>query len=215
MAVVAVVAAAAAEPTAAESRATAGGRAGARGLVAAGAAGAADDFLNGGDLNDFVRAVRREKPAIIGFSSVTPTAPGVTRLSQLCRQRFPDIILIQGGVHSTVFADELLLSGEADVIVHNEGEVTTVELVRALASGGDLSGVLGISYLADGEVVHLKISPTFVASASQTLTTRLEIPAKNSRMISNPMTTTTTTKRSVVGSPMRSSKGKQCRCDIC
>jgi anaerobic magnesium-protoporphyrin IX monomethyl ester cyclase len=118
-----------------------------------------DDFLNGGDLPQFDEAVRREKPGVIGFTSTTPTGPGVSRLSQYCRDHFPDIKLIQGGVHATVFAEYLLKSGEADYIVHNEGEITTVELVRALASGGDVSGVKGISWMADGAFVTNEPQP--------------------------------------------------------
>ena len=112
-----------------------------------------DDFLEGGSLTKFEETVRREKPDVIGFSTFTPTAPGVSRLAQFCRSRFPDIKLMQGGVHATVYADRLLQSGETDFIVHNEGEVTTVELMKCLANGGNLADVQGISWLADGEVV--------------------------------------------------------------
>ena len=112
-----------------------------------------DDFLNGGSLADFEATIRREKPDIIGLSSVTPTAPGVTRLSQFVRSRFPHIKLMQGGVHATVFARRLLQSGEADYIVHNEGEVTTVNLIDALANSRDLSTVKGISWRSGGDVI--------------------------------------------------------------
>lgn len=112
-----------------------------------------DDFVNGGSLSEFEATVRREKPDIIGISSVTPTAPGVTRLAQFVRQRFPHIKLMQGGVHATVFARKLLESGETDYIVHNEGEVTTVNLVKALSEGRDLSDVKGISWMGDGRAI--------------------------------------------------------------
>lgn len=113
-----------------------------------------DDFIHGGRITEFDEAVRREKPDIIGFSNVTPTAPGVTRLSQYCRQHFPDIKLMQGGVHATVFSELLLASGETDFVIHNEGEVTTVNLITALANGDELTEVKGISYMEDGLVRH-------------------------------------------------------------
>ncbi len=118
-----------------------------------------DDFINGGRLSEFDEAVRKEKPEVIGFSSVTPTAPGVSRLSEYCRKHFPHIKLIQGGVHATVFADRLLKSGEADAIVHNEGEVTTVNLVNAWANGKDLTSVKGLSILVDGKVIKTPPQP--------------------------------------------------------
>jgi len=118
-----------------------------------------DDFIHGGSLTEFEEFVRQEKPDIIGFSSVTPTAPGVTKLSRFCRERFPDLTLIQGGVHATVFSEMLLSNGETDVIIHNEGEVTTVKLVEALANGKDLSTVKGISYLDDGMVCKTEPQP--------------------------------------------------------
>lgn len=112
-----------------------------------------DDFLAGGSLSEFEATIRREKPDIIGISSVTPTAPGVTRLSQFVRRRFPHIKLVQGGVHATVYSNRILQSGEADIIVHNEGESTMVDLVDALSKGRNLSDVQGISWLADGKTV--------------------------------------------------------------
>ncbi|MFT7625583.1 MAG: anaerobic magnesium-protoporphyrin IX monomethyl ester cyclase [Myxococcota bacterium] len=118
-----------------------------------------DDFVMGGRLTDFEEAVRREKPDIIGFSNVTPTAPGVTRLSQFCRQKFPDIKLMQGGVHSTLFDRMLLEGGETDYVIHNEGEVTTVKLIECLASGGNIEDVDGISFLADGKYTRNKPRP--------------------------------------------------------
>merc|ERR1712096_138936 len=59
-----------------------------------------------------------------------------------------------GGVHATVFSDLLLASGETDYVIHNEGEVTTVNLINALANGDELGEVKGISYMEDGLVRH-------------------------------------------------------------
>ena len=57
------------------------------------------------------------------------------------------------------------------------------------------------------EAIHLKISMTFVASASQIQTRRLEIPARSLRAISNP-TMTTTTRKSVEGSDVVEASAK-------
>ena len=74
-------------------------------------------------------------------------------LAKLVRHKYPQCVIILGGpeVPSSGFTPELALT--ADYLVHDEGEVTFVELLRALRQSSDLSSVSGISYHTDGMAV--------------------------------------------------------------
>jgi anaerobic magnesium-protoporphyrin IX monomethyl ester cyclase len=64
-------------------------------------------------------------------------------------------IVVTGGYHVTFLDEEALRTGNVDYVVRGEGEEIFAELVDALADGGDISKVNGISYLdADGNVVR-------------------------------------------------------------
>jgi anaerobic magnesium-protoporphyrin IX monomethyl ester cyclase len=68
--------------------------------------------------------------------------------------------VVMGGPHPCYFDEEILASKWVDFIVHGEGEVTLLELVKVLEGGGqDWEGVEGISFHRDGEVVRTPPRP--------------------------------------------------------
>ena len=113
---------------------------------------AVDMFAEGlGAAQVFERA-ERFRPDVVGFTVMTPSAPVVTTIAAMIRQAMPGVRVVLGGVHADVFGSELVASGDADVVVHGEGEHTIVELVQAWAGGNnDLSGIPGITWMAAGE----------------------------------------------------------------
>jgi|GEM_PF-1406476 len=87
---------------------------------------------------------------VLGVSVLTPTALDFVRLSAAVRQTCPDIVVVAGNIHADVFAQQMLSDGDADFVVHGEGEETLSELLRVLDSGGAddsaLGDVLGLSW---------------------------------------------------------------------
>lgn len=67
----------------------------------------------------------------------------------------PEIKVIMGGHHPTIFHKEWLKKG-ADFIVRNEGEITLQELVEAIDLNKRLEDIRGISYKVEDEI---KINP--------------------------------------------------------
>jgi anaerobic magnesium-protoporphyrin IX monomethyl ester cyclase len=68
--------------------------------------------------------------------------------------------VVMGGPHPCYIDKEILASPWVDFIVHGEGEVTLLELVRALeGGGGDWEEVNGLSFQRDGEVVRTPPRP--------------------------------------------------------
>ena len=87
---------------------------------------------------------------LAGISTITPTAPRAYAIADRIRDMGIPVIL--GGPHVTFLADEAL--DHADYVVRGEGERPLAELVDALESGGDFSGIPNLSYRKDGRAVH-------------------------------------------------------------
>ena len=88
-------------------------------------------------------------------------ASEVVRLVELVKSIDSGIATVVGGAHFTNTAQLYLPRHPMDFIVRGEGEVTLVELVRALGQG-DMDGarqVPGVAYLDGGEVVYTPPRP--------------------------------------------------------
>ena len=113
-----------------------------------------DQFTQELDNDRIIRQIEAEKPAVVGYSVLSAAMSNVEDLAKRTRQVSPESIIVLGNIHASHFSQEILESGIADVVVRGEGEATIVELIQALSAGESLSGVKGLSYRHNGEVVH-------------------------------------------------------------
>lgn len=105
------------------------------------------------DADGLIAYVEKTRPAMIGFSCVTPTVELAWDLSAKLKSKFSDIFISIGGIHATIDPDNTLDKDGVDAICIGEGEHTAVELVTELESASpDLSKVNGIYYKQDGEI---------------------------------------------------------------
>jgi anaerobic magnesium-protoporphyrin IX monomethyl ester cyclase len=98
--------------------------------------------------------IRGFDPDVVGISSLTPTYPVALNTAAIVKQVKPECLTVLGGSHPSVLTDEVVVEPNVDIIVRGEGEVTMVELLRALQEERDLGGVAGISYKSDGKPIH-------------------------------------------------------------
>lgn len=101
-----------------------------------------------------VRRLLEEQPDAVGVSLLTTTVEYALEMIALLRQRSPDLPIIAGNQHATMFSEELLVHRAADYVVRGEGEVTIVELARALQDGASVDDIAGLSFRRDDRVVH-------------------------------------------------------------
>jgi len=88
---------------------------------------------------------------LVGFSTTTATTPVAYRMA--ARVKDLGIPTVVGGPHVTFLPDEGL--EHCDFVVRREGQDTTLELVQALESGGDVAEIAGLSYRdPSGQPVH-------------------------------------------------------------
>ncbi|MFO1251795.1 MAG: magnesium-protoporphyrin IX monomethyl ester anaerobic oxidative cyclase [Inhella sp.] len=102
-------------------------------------------------LGQIVAEVAERSPDVVmlGHSGSSSAHATVVALCRALKQALPSVITVYGGVHPSYHWDEILQAEPCiDVIVRGEGEQTTLDLLRALAAGADLSAVRGIAYRA-------------------------------------------------------------------
>jgi anaerobic magnesium-protoporphyrin IX monomethyl ester cyclase len=88
---------------------------------------------------------------VIGITAVSTFAKRVNEIISVLKRNQVKAPVVVGGPHATVLPESCLRNG-ADYVVLGEGEITMLELVDALASGGDIGNVSGIAYLRDNTV---------------------------------------------------------------
>ena len=76
------------------------------------------------------------------------------RVSRAVKARRPDLPVVWGGWHPSLFPTETLDDPSIDVTVQGQGEATFAAVIERLVDGRDLEGVDGIAFRRDGEVVR-------------------------------------------------------------
>jgi radical SAM superfamily enzyme YgiQ (UPF0313 family) len=75
------------------------------------------------------------------------------RMSRAVKRARPDLPVVWGGWHPSMFARDCLLEPAVDITVRGQGEETFAEILQRLATGQSLQGCAGCSFrLADGTI---------------------------------------------------------------
>ena len=98
-----------------------------------------DQNVEGLDDEGLFELIGEFQPDLAGFSVITPNYPVARRQMRRLKQLHPELWVLAGGIHATLFPDDLIADG-ADVVVLGEGEPVICQLVAGLAEGRDLSG---------------------------------------------------------------------------
>lgn len=95
------------------------------------------------------RELRAFTPDAVGFSGMSCEASLLCQLADLARAAAPEALLLAGGPHATVAGERLLADAPLDLVVQGEGEVTAVELFKAVLDGAPLESVPGLLLRGD------------------------------------------------------------------
>lgn len=93
---------------------------------------------------------------LVCFSTMSAAAQKTYDLADRVRRELGVPVII-GGTHATYFPESTL--EHCDYVVMAEGDETIIELVEAIRSGGDISGILGLAYKKGDEVIINKKRP--------------------------------------------------------
>ena len=90
---------------------------------------------------EMLRSKVRNAPTLIGISVLFSTAHKSTlRIAAVCKQRWPDVPVVVGGMHATNAVEQLLESPSIDYVCRGEGEAIIADLV--LAPSADIQGIV-------------------------------------------------------------------------
>ena len=66
----------------------------------------------------------------VGITATTPGISGAVMIAQNVRKKLPNVKVIMGGAHPTIFHEELVRDKICDMVVRNEGETPITELAK-------------------------------------------------------------------------------------
>ena len=113
-----------------------------------------DQNVEGLEDDGLLELVAEFQPDVAGFSVITPNYPIARQQIRKLKQLYPDLWILAGGIHATLFPDDLMADG-ADVVVLGEGEPVILDLVTRLVAGEDLSTLPGLLFRAPtGNVIR-------------------------------------------------------------
>ena len=101
--------------------------------------------------------IRALNPDLVGLSCMTFQYDTARRAARLVREMAPRARIALGGYHATLLHEEIGDSPDGelfDFLICGEGEQTFKALVQALATGSELSGILGLSYRTEEGYRH-------------------------------------------------------------
>ena len=99
--------------------------------------------------NMIVERVSQAKPGLVGITCLVTEVKEVLGLSADIKGLLPDAVIVVGGIHPTMYPQDLLYdSSPVDYVVIGEGEETFTELARAISNGQGVQDVRGVAWFA-------------------------------------------------------------------
>lgn len=114
--------------------------------------------LIGGTLKDTINRIIRRKPDMVAFTVNISNLHNISRLVPLVKQRI-NVPIVLGGPMVTSTPQFFLDHGIGDFLVIGEGEEAMLELVTALETGKDPSGIANLWFNDHGRIVRNPARP--------------------------------------------------------
>lgn len=94
---------------------------------------------------------------LLGVSSMTgyQIADGL-EISSAVKERYPDRMVVWGGYHPSLLAEQTASDSRIDAVVRGQGEMTCLDLADHLDGGMSLEEIDGLSFRRDGDIIHNK-----------------------------------------------------------
>jgi len=97
------------------------------------------------------KEIEKLSPDLVGITATTPLIKNAFEIARIAKSQGRKVVL--GGIHPTVNPEECMLSEYVDFVVVGEGELTTLELLKALEENGNFSNIDGLVYKENGEII--------------------------------------------------------------
>lgn len=105
--------------------------------------------------DDLKKYLIQERPDVVGITGTSLVIPALIKTAVLSRENIPQCIIVTGGYGATNEPARILKTnpGLVDFIVMGEGELTFLELLRALRNKvSDFTQIQGLAFLKDDQM---------------------------------------------------------------
>ena len=102
------------------------------------------------------KSISEYNPSVVGISAKTQNFISASIVAKITKEINPNIMVIAGGVHSTMNGSKVLDCKDIDFLSIGEGENTIVELLLALEKNKDLNSVDGIVFREKNKIIRTK-----------------------------------------------------------
>lgn len=102
-----------------------------------------------------------QQPHLFGISCLTASISRDYEIAKMIKEVSPKSVVIFGGIHPTVFPEDVLNTGEGlvDFVITKEGEIPLEALYRAIKEKKDYKQINGLSFRENGKIIHNSALP--------------------------------------------------------
>jgi radical SAM superfamily enzyme YgiQ (UPF0313 family) len=112
------------------------------------------------DLNEIKQQIQTQRPDLVGITMNTIQCKSAFETAETIKKINQDITVVAGGPHPSALKEEILsLCPTIDIVVYGEGEITMLELTKAVEQKGDIGQVKGICYRDEGSIKQTEMRP--------------------------------------------------------
>ncbi|MDD4979749.1 MAG: radical SAM protein [Candidatus Omnitrophica bacterium] len=112
-----------------------------------------DAEVNNYSDEEVMKEVSRLHPGVIGFQTFYNTIDSCFRLANRIKAYNKDIIIVFGGIQSTLFPEETLNNHYVDYVVMGEGEIIFKNLLKHIYSAEEANKIKGLVYRDNNKII--------------------------------------------------------------
>lgn len=114
-----------------------------------------DCIIKNIDFNTLKEQIAQFSPDLIVLNTSTPSIESDLAIAELAKETLPEVKVAALGIHVSVLPEDCLnLSSYLDYCIRGEPEFIVKDLSLTLREGGSIKDILGLSYRADGKIIH-------------------------------------------------------------
>ena len=106
------------------------------------------------DFQGYQRELANKHVDLLGVQTTTATIKQALAVGKITKELHPECTVTMGGYHATFMPEQVLENDFVDVVVRNEGEYATLELVDAIENDKPLRNIDGINYRDGDRIVE-------------------------------------------------------------
>jgi len=119
-----------------------------------------DAPADGYSIDDIVDRVKKFQPHLMVLETSTPSIYNDVAVAGRLKDLLPSSFIILVGTHvSALPGESLKIDSRVDAVTRYEYDYTLLDLAKKLERKGDLKEVSGISFRADGKIIHNPLRP--------------------------------------------------------